>query len=328
LGASGWADVVDKVRGLIHVLLRFLPQASVIASLVYRVTPHNVSGATIRPIRHAHHEGRLMTTSAHPFDRAVHLDAVDADTLRGHTQPDWANMVGPFGGITAAILLQAAATHPDRIGDPLALTVNFAGPIADGDFDIAARPARTNRSNQHWALELRQGGEITTTATAVFGTHRDSWADTEIQAPSAPPPEQVTRGGLVDDIAWAKRYDMRYVEGPLPTSGEPSASSTTTLWVRDDDGRRADFPALAALCDVFYPRVFLRRGGFIPASTVSLTTYFHVDQAQIDAVGGDFVLASAHANRFSRGYFDQSAHLWSRAGQLLASTHQIVYFKG
>jgi acyl-CoA thioesterase len=266
-----------------------------------------------------------MSGTPHPFDRAIHLAAA-AGIMRGATQPEWANMVGPFGGITAAVLLHAAESHPDRLGDPLALTVNFAGPVADGEFDIAARAARTNRSNQHWILELGQGGETKTTATAVFGIHRDTWADTETHPPGARPPEHLTPGGLLEDIAWAKRYDMRYAEGQLPT-GEPSPSSTTTLWVRDTDGRPVDFPALAALCDVFYPRVFLRRGGFTPSSTISLTTYFHADQQQLDTVGGDFVLCSAHANRFSSGYFDQSAHLWSRDGQLLASTHQIVYFK-
>ena len=65
----------------------------------------------------------------------------------------------------------------------------------------------------------------------------------------------------------------------------------------------------------------------LPAGTISLTTYFHADQQQLDALGGDYVLASAHANRFSRGHFDQSAEVWSRDGALLATTHQIVYFK-
>ena len=267
-----------------------------------------------------------MAAIDHPFDRAIRLDSADG-ALRGHTRPEWANMVGPFGGITAAVLLHAAQSHPDRIGDPLALTVNFAGPITDGEFDIIASPARTNRSNQHWVLELRQGDEVTTTATALFGIHRDTWADTETHPPAVPGPEQLDRGGLPDVIAWDKCYDMRFAEGALPVDQPPSPSSTSTVWVRDRAGRRVDFPALAALCDVFYPRVFLRRGR-VPAGTISLTSYFHADQGELDAVGDDFVLASAHANRFSRGYFDQSGHLWSRGGALLASTHQIVYFKG
>lgn len=264
----------------------------------------------------------------HPFDRAMHLDSIDADTVRGATQPEWANMVGPFGGITAAILLRAVESRPDRIGDPVALTVNFAAPIADGQFDIAVRAARTNRSNQHWVLELRQDGELKTTATAVFGVHRDSWADTETRPPNTAAPEDVSVDKFIDDIAWAKHYDMRFTDGPVPIDAAPSPSSTTTLWVRDTANRPLDFAALAAVSDVFYPRVFLRRGGVIPAGTITLTTYFHTDRQQLDSVGDDFVLASAHANRFSRGFFDQSAHLWSRDGQLLTSTHQLVYFKG
>ncbi len=74
-------------------------------------------------------------------------------------------------------------------------------------------------------------------------------------------------------VAWADLYDMRFVEGPLPgVDAQPSPSSTTTLWVRDKAQRPIDYPALAALCDAFYPRVFLRRGQIIPAGTISLTT--------------------------------------------------------
>lgn len=269
-----------------------------------------------------------MTASSHPFERAMRLETVDAGTVRGATDPDWANMVGPFGGITAAVLLRAVESHPDRIGDPLALTVNFAAPITDGAFEICLRAARTNRSNQHWVLELRQDDEVKTTATALFGLHRDTWADDESRPPSVPVPEEVEPGTFVDAIVWAKRYDMRFTDGPVPLRAvEPSESSTTTLWVRDAQGRSLDFAALACLSDVFFPRVFLRRGRFLPAGTITLTTYFHVDQGEINAVGSDYLLASAHANRFSRGYFDQSAHLWSRAGRLLTSTHQLVYFK-
>jgi acyl-CoA thioesterase len=267
-------------------------------------------------------------TPTHPFDVAIHVDAIDGDLRRGRTHPEWANMVGPFGGVTAAAMLHAIETHPDRIGEPLALTVNFAAPIADGEFDLSLRAARTNRTNQHWILELSQDGDVKTTATALFGIRRDIWGDTEARPPGAPAPEQLSPGGPEEFLAWVRLYDMRFAEGPFPRSdAQPSPSSTTTLWMRDVAQRRLDYSALAALCDVFYPRVFLRRGGFTPSGTISLTTYFHADQQQLDAVGGDYVLGTAHANRFSRGYFDQSAQLWTRDGVLLATTHQIVYFK-
>jgi hypothetical protein len=78
-------------------------------------------------------------TPPHPFDNAIHLDTIDGNVRRGRTHPEWANQVGPFGGITAAVMLRAIETQPDRIGEPLALTVNFTAPIADGDFDISLR---------------------------------------------------------------------------------------------------------------------------------------------------------------------------------------------
>ncbi len=272
-----------------------------------------------------------MSAPPHPFDNAIHLDTIDGNVRRGRTHPEWANMVGPFGGITAAVMLRAIETQPDRIGEPLALTVNFTAPIADGDFDISLRAARTNRTTQHWIAELSQDGAVATTATAVFGVRRDTWASTEAHPPTAPPPEQLIPGspGPSDFIVWGGLYDARYVAGAFPDEhAQPNGLSTSTLWMRDNAQRPVDYPALAALCDMFYPRVFLRRGGFVPSGTISLTTYFHADQQQLDALGSDFVLGTARANQFSGGYFDQTAQLWTRDRALLATSHQIVYFKG
>lgn len=268
------------------------------------------------------------STAMHAFDTALHFETESPEHLRGRTQPDWANMVGPFGGITAATLLRAVEQHPECCGEPRALTVNFLAPIADGDFDIVVHAARINRTNQHWITELSQHGQAKATATAVFGIRADTWSDTEPEPPSAPPPEDIAASDLSNFIAWARNYDMRFVQGAVPHSDNGAhPSSTTTLWVRDSQPRSLDFAALTALCDVFYPRIYLRRGAFMPAGTITLTVYFHSNQQQLDAQGNDFLLAAAHANCFSHSYFDQTAQLWSRTGDLLATSHQLVYFK-
>lgn len=237
-------------------------------------------------------------------------------------------MVGPFGGITAATIVRAIELHPQCHGHPIALTVNYLAPISDGEFDIVTRAVKTNRSNQHWIVELSQDGDVKTTATAIFGLRRDTWADTEVAPPAAQRPEDVAPSIPPFGVVWFDNYDMRFVDGGMPEEGAASGSSTTTLWVRNNPPRAMDFAALASVSDIFYPRVFLRQGQFVPAGTVSITTYFHADGDQLAAQGDDFVLATARAQRFSRGYFDQTAHLWGRDATLLATSHQIVYFKG
>lgn len=268
-------------------------------------------------------------TSIHPFDAAIALTPGADGTFEGATHAAYANMVGPFGGITASTLLHAACLHPQRLGDPLALTVNFAGPVADGAFRISARPLRTNRATQHWQIELRQGDEVAATASAVFGTRRDTWASTELARPDVPAAEHVAPTPPPPSVAWASRYEMRFVAGPWAAFGKDAeaADSRTDVWIRDEPPRPLDVLSLAALCDNFYPRVFRRRARFAPAGTVTITTYFHADAAALAAQGSRPVLGRAWGQRFGGGVFDQSAQVWSDDGQVLATSHQLVYFK-
>ena len=67
----------------------------------------------------------------HPFDIAIALRAEGEGAWQGQTSPAYANMIGPFGGVTAAQALNAVLQHPQRLGEPVAYTVNFAAPVAD-----------------------------------------------------------------------------------------------------------------------------------------------------------------------------------------------------
>ena len=82
----------------------------------------------------------MRQTSLHPLDRATLLSQNSDGSLTGRTDPAYAHAVGPFGGITAATLLNAALSHSACLGDPLALTVNYARPIADGEFRVESLP--------------------------------------------------------------------------------------------------------------------------------------------------------------------------------------------
>jgi acyl-CoA thioesterase len=265
----------------------------------------------------------------HAFDTAIALAAQGEGLWQGHTSPAYSNMIGPFGGVTAAQALNAVLQHPQRLGEPVAFTVNFAAALADGPFLVQARPARTNRSTQHWIVEVRQGDQTVLTATAVTAVRRDTWSASEVPMPEVPRPQDVPVREGPRRVEWIARYDMRFVSGtfPLAWDGAEAKDSRTRLWVRDNPPRRLDFASLTALSDVFFPRIFLRRARHVPIGTVTMTVYFHAGQAQLQATGTGYLLGQTQAQAFHNGYFDHTAQLWNEAGELLVTTHQLVYYK-
>lgn len=267
----------------------------------------------------------------HPFDASIALTPAGADRYAGATHPAYANMVGPFGGTTAAVMLQAALVHPQRLGEPIVQTVNYAAPIQDGAFEVEARALRTNRSTQHWSFVLTQGGEVAASGSAVFALRRPTWAACEAAAPAGmPPAEALPRFDPAGRPPWVRAYDMRFRPGPQPMhfDGQDLPDSLTEGWVRDDPPRPLDFAALTAICDSFFPRVMIRRRHPVPIGTVSMSTCFHADAAALASQGTRHVLGVARAMNIAGGYFDQRAEVWGSDGALLATSQQMVYFKG
>ncbi|WP_292090597.1 thioesterase family protein, partial [Brevundimonas sp.] len=252
----------------------------------------------------------------HPFDQALALEHSDlqAGLFTGATSADYWNMVGPFGGTTAALALQAVLRHPDLLGEPIAITVNYAAAIVEGPFEIQATPVKTNRSTQHWTLEIRQPDaegrpQLNTTATVVTAVRRETWGATDLPMPAVPAPEAVERMTIGPKaVAWVGQYEMRPVSGSIPTQWDGRGDhSETRMWLRDAQPRALDFASLTAMSDVFYPRVWLRRATVVPAGTVSITTYFHCTAAQLAEVGTGHLLGRATGQQFAQGFFDQSA---------------------
>lgn len=268
-------------------------------------------------------------TALHAFDQAVALESVGTDTFCGRSPEAYANMVGPYGGIIAATLLNAVLQHDERQGDPISMTVNFAGPVTDGDYQVVASARRTNRSTQHWFIELSQQGVVAATATVLLAVRRDTWGDTEVSMPHVPPFESIDRLDVGRYLTWVKNYDFRVVQGHFDPGGaiEDTGDSLTRLWVKDLPRRPLDYLSLMAISDCFFPRIFVRKQQRMPVGTVSLTTYFHADRDSLARQGDRPLLAEAHAQRYSQGYFDHTGKLWGEDGELLATTHQMVYFK-
>lgn len=280
-----------------------------------------------------------MTT--HPIDlfTALSADTQNADVFYGHTTPAYWNMVGPFGGVVAAIAMRSVLMHPKLLGEPISITANFAAAMSEGAFSVLTRPVRTNRSTQHWIIEINQTNaanesQLVLSATVVTAARRSTWGVNDLPMPQVAAADSLTRAARTSPITWIERYDMRPIVGGFPEKFDNSISdlsveqaSLTQIWLKDEPARALDFISLTALADVFFPRIWLRRLSPVPIGTVSMTVYFHASGDGLAQVGSNSILGQARGQVFVDGFFDQSGALWSAQGHTLATTHQIVYYK-
>jgi acyl-CoA thioesterase len=283
------------------------------------------AGQAARQLR----EKKRSRFAMHPLDAATKLETA-GENFQGATSDAYWNFTGPFGGATAATLLKAAMEHPKRQNLPLAMTINYCAPVAKGAFEIQVAEKRTNRSTQHFSVEMVQGADTIATATLVFAARPEGFFHTSGAMPAVAAPEQIDPPKSKAPLAWIDRFDMRFASGfPVmrPKDDAPLGSARTEVWMRDNPARRMDFISLMNMSDAFFARPFHVLGRLIQVGTVSMTTYFHCDESDLLEVGEDYLLGVADASVFAKGYADQSALLWSRHGKLLATSQQILYFR-
>jgi hypothetical protein len=275
--------------------------------------------------------GAQEPVMSHPLDLATTLAGDAADAIRaGHTSDAYWAFVGPFGGALAATVVRAVLERPERLGDPLALTVNFCAPLARGSYQVATRLARSNRSTQHWSIELTQADlGVVLTATLVTALRRDTWSHRPATPPELPPASDLPRYHNEGGFTWVDQYEFRFASGGLRVGGSAAApaSAHSALWLRDATPRLLDFVSLTAMSDAFFGRVFQVLGQIVPFGTVSMTTYFHASGEELAAQGTAPLRAQADARVFHRSFGDQSGELWSEDGRLLATAFQIAYFR-
>lgn len=266
-----------------------------------------------------------MTRTA--FDEAIAV-TYDGNRATANTHPHFHNMVGPFGGITVATIAHAVASHPEAQGRLAAITTNFTSPLTDGEYTLDVECVRTNKSNQHWTVRGHQGESTPLTASVLMVPERGELRADEVDFPQVAPPEDCEPAPRGDFLpTWSKNYEMRFVEGGIDAvASGPKDNTTSTYWLRHADSRPWDYESLVCASDTFFPRSFLRAGKPLPAGTITMTTYISANAEMLESAGAD-ILCSARAQWFGSGLHDQTAHLWTRSGELLAVSNQLVYSK-
>jgi hypothetical protein len=212
-------------------------------------------------------------------------------------------------------------------GDPLSLTVTFAGGCADGALKGTTRLLRRSRTNEHWVAEFCDAtGAIVAHGVATFGLRRPTVRIGTLAPPApAPAPDTIPPRPDFGDRgpAFFKMYDARQFVG-IPFKKNPAPVSRT--WIRDIDNRPLDWIALAAHADSPVPRIFLTSDTPSAIATMSMSVYFHASAEVLAEAGSDYILVDADCRSGHDGFHDQTALLWTRSGRLLATSEQLVWY--
>lgn len=244
--------------------------------------------------------------------------------------PRYWNMMGPWGGWTAGLMLEAVLAEPGRNGSPVSMTMHFMAGFTEAPVQIATRLVKGGRSLSFWSSEVSQNGVAVAhgIVTLAVRPQTDVFRDKEMPLVAAPEDVATVQRPPGENMGprFFQMCETKGIKNYPGLSGE-AGDTQSIAWVRDVEHRPLDYVMVAMLADLYPPRIFLRRPARAPATTVSMTVYFHGSDEELGAVGDDFILAEAEGRHFNAGTFDHHAALWRRDGVLLATSEQLCWFK-
>lgn len=259
---------------------------------------------------------------------------IDAHRVQFDITDDWLQGRTTYGGVTAAIGLQAmrdaaAAWPPDvRLH---ALQTSFVAPITLGAVDVEVTVLREGKNVRQLQAVLRQNGVLSTVLLGVFGAPRDT---------AVPPlvPRRPHVNQAPDDIPSAlpmgarrpqflHHFDMRWAEGGLPGSGHGAWHARIHIRVTDADIASVHPEIVTTLvADALPSPASSWLAHPAPASSVSWGLELS-PLAEDEPLAG-WWRADAEVVAARNGYTNSQVKIWSPSGALAALSYQVLALFG
>lgn len=258
-----------------------------------------------------------MTTFADVMAWPVDDDGV----ARGRLPERWMQGRGAYGGITAALALEAAL----RVVPDVALRsviVQFLGPVrAEVETACRAELLKAGRTISVVEARVEQEGTPRTLVHATFGAGRRSGL--HIPTPPAPAgaaPDDGVRLSHIPGVTpqFLQGLELRWLDGQPPFTG--ASEDLVGGWCRhlgDEHG----WPAVLGLLDAWPGPVLPLGTGPFPASSVHWTAHLVASEPPPPGAWLRFRATGVHA---ADGYHSFVAHLWDERGALVAWSEQLV----
>lgn len=267
-----------------------------------------------------HHRTDDLTAFSSMLATMTAVDAHHTITL----PPDWLQGRTAYGGLSAALCVQATLRAHPNLPPLRSAQFSFIGP-ASGELRITPRLLRQGKSAAFIGVDLEGDSGLAVRAMLCFGAGREVPHDYSLY----PMPSTPARESCADFFVYEQRpnfmahFEGRLAAGGLPISGSPRPEML--VWLRHrDPAVRADVVSLMALADALPPVSFAMFTDVVPIST--MTWAVDLLAPEIDNPSG-WWLIRGQAETIADGYSAQTAVIWHPDGRpVVAARQQVAIF--
>lgn len=255
------------------------------------------------------------------IDLVTLLQRLTADdgSYRITASDDWLQGRTAYGGLTAAICVEAALRRFPELPPLRSAQFTFVGPATG---ELIARPEvlRQGKSTSFVNVDLAGGAGLATRATLVFGSARTS-AINHMMPPAPSSTEcKLSPPFFKERLAiFTQHFEVRNAGGAYPF--EQAADPVYRVWSCHEGPAPQTVVGLLALADVLPPAAYVLSKQFAPLSTVSWMIDLLTDKLETP---DGWWLVEAKAEHAVDGYSSQAMTIWDSSGKAVALARQNI----
>ncbi|MDE1173649.1 MAG: thioesterase family protein [Parvibaculaceae bacterium] len=260
-----------------------------------------------------------------PFSHLLSSIGRDGNDFTVSLSPDWLQGRTAYGGLSAALCLEAATRYATDLPPLRSAQFSFIGPAA-GQLTITPSVLRKGKSTIFMGVDVTGEAGLATRAILCFGMPRPSALDHEnIPAPDVLGwDESPSFFGDRPAPNFSQHFESRIAGGARPMT--PDAEPEMLLWFRHRDADTPDNAvALVALADAPPPAAMVLFSAPAPISTMTWTLDMLTDKPS--TTDGRWLIRSA-AETAQGGYSSQAMNIWNADGKpiLVARQNVAIFF--
>jgi acyl-CoA thioesterase len=239
--------------------------------------------------------------------------------------PDWLQGRTAYGGLSAALCLEATHRSIENLPPLRSAQYCFVGP-ATGNLNISAKILRKGKSTTLVGCDMTGESGLAIRSTLCFGASRPSAHNYQsLVAPQVAGPNDCSSYfNWNASPSFAQHFDGRLASGAMPRTD--GAKPAMTVWLRHQDvGDETSMVRLLALADALPPAALVLSKEPIPLSTLTWSIDV-LDPYSFTSTG--WWLAQATCDTSREGYSAQETIIWSPDGKPVLIARQNVAIFG